>query len=294
MNALEVIENITNTSLFDLDLKYCLVNKFKEPYRIDNTLARPNVMEDFVSLEQILSCNRLRRYNGLGISIQASNICAIDVDHCFSEPNDIFTADERATDILKMFKDVAYCEYSFSGTGLRIFFKASIIKDYSEKFYIKNSSNGIEYYQPNDSYRYVTVTGNAIYDKIDSSKNIDEVIQSFLNKYMQKPIKIFNTIQEIKPKSSDELKKDIRVFYLKNTLFQNLWFGKAPGSGKNESELDYQLIAFIYENLTQDKAQVKETFESSPYFKSKDDKHIYKWKYNDYRYFEYIFKNISQ
>lgn len=294
MKVVDIINNITNTSLFDLDLKYCLVNKFKEPYKIDNTLARPNILSDFVSLEDILSCDKLNRYEGIGVSIQASKICAIDVDHCFNKPNDISTADERAIEILDMFKDVAYCEFSFSGNGLRIFFIEPLIPNYNEIYYIKNSDKGIEYYQPSKSYRYVTITGNKIYDQIDPNKNLSEVVKRFLNTYMKKPIKTLNSIKTIKPKTNEELKRDIRILYLKNPIFQNLWFGVAPGSGKNESELDYQLIAYIYEYLTQDKTQVKETFESSPYFKSKDSKHIYKWEYNDNRYFEYIFKNISQ
>ena len=294
MNVIDIINNITNTSLFDLNLKYCLVNRFKEPYRIDNTLARPNEVNDFVELNEILSCKRLSRYAGLGISIQASNICAIDVDKCFSKPNDISTADERAKDILERFKDVAYCEFSFSGHGLRIFFVAPLIENYNKLYYIKNSDKEIEYYQPSKSFRYVTITGNKIYDKIDKSKNLNEVLISFLNDYMKKPIKTIKHIKDIESKSLDELKKDVRILYLKNALFQNLWFGKAPGSGKNESELDYQLLACIYENITHNKEQVKQLFELSPYFQSKDEKHIYKWEYNNFRYFEYIFQNISK
>ena len=48
---------------------------------------------------------------------------------------------------------------------------------------------------------------------------------------------------------------------MKNSTFQDLWFGVAPGSGKNESELDFQLLAMIFENITQNEEQLKALFE---------------------------------
>lgn len=295
-NAIHTLNNILETKLYLYDLRYCLVDQNKRPYKIDNTLARPNKVEDFVDLDSLFQNDKLDTYAGIGISIQASNICAIDVDHCFSIPFNISSSDERAKDIINRFKNIAYIEFSFSGTGLRVLFKENIIDNYSNLYYIKNETVGIEYYQPTKSFRYVTVTGSSIYNNeiktYDGSKSI---LIDFLNKYMLKPIKQQRNVKtnKIETRSLEQLLKLVKYHYLKDGIFQNLWFDNAPGSGKNESERDYHLMIYLFENITQDKKLIKEIFESSPFFKSKDRKHMYKWNYQNFRYFEYLYKMIQ-
>lgn len=294
MGAVDTLVDLTNTHLYESNLKYCLINEKKRPFKIDGTPARPNAVEDFVDFESLLQCEDLRPYAGIGISIQASNVCAIDVDHCFSSKFDVSSADDRAKDILNRFKDIAYCEFSFSGTGLRVIFRHSILDKYSETWYIKNESNQIEYYQPSNSFRYVTVTGKTIHNNV--VRVIDtNVLIGFLNDFMQRPFRKQYDVdtEEVETRTIEQLKKKVKFLYLTDSQFQNLWFGIAPGSGKNESELDYQLIAFLFERITQDKQILKELFESSPYFKSKDFKHINKWKNQDFRYYNYVYNRIK-
>ena len=191
MNAIDVIDRLSNTNLMFENLKFCLVDERKRPFRIDNSPAKPNDINDFVDFENLFQCTNLELYAGIGISIQASNVCAIDIDHCFSVPNDVSSGNEISDYFLNLFKDDAYCEFSFSGTGLRILFRQSLIQDYAMKYYIKNQEYHIEYYQPSNSYRYVTLTGNVIYsNSIDSGKNLSNKILEFLNKYMKKEVKI--------------------------------------------------------------------------------------------------------
>ena len=84
------------------------------------------------------------------------------------------------------------------------------------------------------------------------------------------------------------------LHYLRsNKSFQDNWFDKAPGSGSNESERDFFLLKFIFENITNDRDKAKEVFESSPFFQSKDRKHKYKWERSDNRYFNYLYNVIS-
>lgn len=297
---IETLNNIINTNNEDLlNLKYCLVTKDKLPYRIDEILARSNHSEDFVSIQEIISNLEninIENYKGVGISIQASNICAIDVDHCFSSPFDITSGDERAQRLVDKFKDLAYIEFSFSGTGLRILFKSNLIENYSDKYYIKNKNNSIEYYQPNNSYRYVTITGRFIYNNL--IKDIDNnIIIGFLNEYMKKTIKSYDSIiatNEIETRNYDQLMKLVKCKYLKDYSFQELWFTKAPGSGKDESERDYHLVAYLYENITQDKNLLKQIFESSEFFKTKDWKHVNKWKNQNGRYLNYLYDTIRR
>ncbi len=294
MTALEVLNNLMLTDLVQNDLKYCLVDKKKIPHKLDGSLARPNCDEDFVDIFELTNAENLAEYAGLGISIKASNITAIDVDHCFSEPFVFETIDERGKDIFEMFKSFSYIEFSFSGTGMRVLFRCDNIDEYSKTYFVKNSKQNIEFYQPSGNARYVTITGkylanNSIQNKI----HISEVLFSFLNKYMIRPIKPINECAiHNSDKSIDELRNELKKHLFRNIPFQEKWFGKAPGSNKNESELDYAIISFIYTNITTDKEKIRILFESSPYFKSKDYKHKYKWEYNNHRYYDFIYSRL--
>lgn len=294
MNSYETLINLLDTSLPLDRFKFCLVNENKLPFNLNGKCVKINNINDFISFESLIHFNKLEKYAGIGISIQGSNISAIDVDKCFSIPFDINSADDRALDIIQMFIDYAYIEFSFSGTGLRILFTQNITID-NTKFYIKNEKNKIEYYQQcSNSFRYVTITGKKIVDN-----NINEFIDSsvllqFVNKYMKKEVKEKNyQFFSDENKSFDELMKDVKKLYLKNYIFQEAWFNNAPGSNSNESERDFLLLSLLYENITQDKEKLKKIFECSPYFLSKDIKHINKWKYNNNRYYNYVYERLK-
>ena len=297
MNALDTINNIINNTYLPLvDLKYCLVNKDKIPFKINGENAKPNNINDFVDIDTLLNCNNLEDYSGVGISIQASNISAIDVDKCFKIPFDINSADDRALDIIQRFFDYAYIEFSFSGKGLRVLFKQEIIENYSKTFYIKNESNGVEFYQPSQSYRYVTITGRVINNKeINTNKDFSHIILKFLNDYMKRPVKNKKDIKVIENdnRTIEQILKKVKSKLLTDFIFQEHWFSKAPGSGSNESEIDYFILSYLFENVVQDKEKLRIVFENSPYFKSKDKKHLNKWMYNDYRYYNYIYERLS-
>lgn len=297
MNALDTINNIINNTYLPLaDLKYCLVNKNKIPFKINGENAKPNNINDFVDIDTLLNCNNLEDYSGVGISIQASNISAIDVDKCFEIPFDINSADDRALDIIQRFFDYAYIEFSFSGKGLRVLFKQEIIENYSKTFYIKNESNGVEFYQPSQSYRYVTITGRVINNKeINTNKDFSHIILKFLNDYMKRPVKNKKDIKVIENdnRTIEQILKKVKSKLLTDFIFQEHWFSKAPGSGSNESEIDYFILSYLFENVVQDKEKLRIVFENSPYFKSKDKKHLNKWMYNDYRYYNYIYERLS-
>lgn len=299
MSALDTLERIiVNPNLMEHDFRYCLVKgKDKVPYSFKGHLAHPNNEDDFCSLEELSSVEHLEKYEGIGISIIGSNVCAIDVDKCFSIPFVLDSGDDRAKDTLETFKDKAYIEFSFSGKGLRVLFKVDNIPDYTKTYYIKNDKTGIEYYQPGNTPRYVTITGKVIFDNSLSKMTNLDTIYGFLNKYMIRP-KTFvkklknNDILQNNELSFDELMKKVKSLYLKDIEFQNLWFGVAPGSGKNESQLDFHLISILFENITDDKEMLKTLFENSPYFATKDKKHLNKWYYGNNRYFEYIYEHL--
>jgi putative DNA primase/helicase len=292
MTAFNIIEAI-NANKFLCEahfLRYCFVNKEKVPFQYNGTdSARPNVASDFVPLGQ-LDLAKATEFAGVGVSIQASGICAIDVDKCFRVPFDLSTADGRAQDIINIFGDKTYIEFSFSGTGLRILFRAAPISDYEKRYYIKNSRTQCEYYYPQGSNRYVTVTGRTI---IYAGINFlpEAILKVFLDTYMIRPVKS-TTGSAREPIQGD--RNNLLLHFLRtNKSFQDNWFDKAPGSGSNESERDFFLLKFIFENITNNQEEAKTIFEESPFFKSKDRKHIYKWTRADNRYFNYLYNVIS-
>ena len=298
MSALDTLERIVENSEFlDHPFRYCLVADDKIPYSLNGTRAHPNDGEDFCSLEELSTFPKLDKYAGIGISIIESGISAIDVDKCFKTPFDINSIDERGKDILEMFRGKAYAEFSFSGKGLRILFIVPNVPNYPETYYIKNDKNHIEYYQPGNTARYVTITGRSIYNYGFNKMDNLSTIYLFLNKYMTRPK------TKLKPAftcdltgnnelSLNELLKKVKSLYLVDIEFQDLWWGEAPGSGKGESEKDFHLLSILYNKVVEDKEKLRELFEASPYFSTKDKKHLNKWYYNNYRYFDYIYDHL--
>ena len=70
-NALDTLLKIAeNENLINSNLKYCLVTEKKLPYKLDNTPAKINNINDFVNFEELLN-GELEKYAGIGISIQA-------------------------------------------------------------------------------------------------------------------------------------------------------------------------------------------------------------------------------
>lgn len=301
MSALETLINISNNeNLVSHDFRYCLVDETKHPFTIEGTFARPNHSEDFVRWKDLVDApvSVLDKYAGLGVSVQASNICAIDIDHCAFNKFDVESLDSRARDIITIMKSFAYIEFSFSGNGVRIFFKAHKIDNYEQIYYTKNSAVNIEYYYPEGSARYVTITGRTIVDNPIKTLTYDEQqrLTIFLNKYMKRKHELHSTdvVEHKDDRSLDDLMKLVKYRYLTNNSFQDVWFSPAPGSGHDESERDYKLVAEIYDNITKDKNKIKQIFEQSPFFKSKDWKHVSKWQKQDGRYFNYLYSRINE
>lgn len=301
MSAIDILSRILkDDNLKYYPFRYCLVDSNKIPYNLVDERAKPNDPRDFSDIGDVLMKENLYDYIGLGISVKESNICAIDVDKCFKIPNDVKSADERAIEIINLFKDYAYIEFSFSGTGLRIIFSMDLnIENYLSKYYVKNEKTQIEFYQPTGSARYVTITGNCLFSnpikQENNNKALQETILTFLNKYMCR-----QQITRSEPKTSENedldlntLKQKVKYYYLKNSSFQNKWFSTPSGSNGNESETDFAILTFLYNFVTRDKEKIKLLFESSPYFKKKDNKHIYKWEAMNNRYYNYLYSRIN-
>ena len=228
-----------------------------------------------------------------------------NLDHCVEVPLDINTANQQAKDIVSMFKDFAYIEFSFSGKGIRILTRQNEIKNYRNQYYIKNSNLGIEFYQPafDDiiSNRYVTITGNVIYNnRVDCEEDHTDVLKAFLDKYMKKEVQHKNTIvitHKNEDKDMDYLRKLVKRWLITDQNFQDDWFkdGIHPTKADHdESERDFRILTFLYTHITTDTEKIRKLFEESTFFKTKDNSHIRKWEYNDYRYFKYQISKIIE
>lgn len=295
MNAFGCICKIVETKLVESDLRYCLIDSRKLPYQISGLPARSNDDSTFVDFDTLLTCDKLNEYEGVGISVQASKICAVDIDHCLSVKDDFSSMSDLAKEIVDMFKDFAYIESSFSGFGIRILMKQRCVPDYKTNYYLKNSKIKVEYYQFDQPGRYVSVTGNCYVNNSLDAEDKQDVIVRFLEKYMKRQYQFHvNVVNSQKDERSiDELMKKVKHLYRTDSSFQDLWFEKAPGHGSNESERDYRLVAEIYENVTKDEDKILQIFKQSKFYKSKDSEHIYKFTRDDHKYFKYLYSVIN-
>ena len=116
-------------------------------------------------------------YDGIGIGV-FGDICAIDIDSCVEDG----VLSDMAEDIIARMD--TYTEYSPSGSGVRILFKASIPAYDKDRYYINNRQIKLEVYVAGYTSRFVTVTGNAI-----CGTGIEErtdALAEVLEKYMRR------------------------------------------------------------------------------------------------------------
>jgi putative DNA primase/helicase len=79
-------------------------------------------------------------YDGIGIGV-FGDICAIDIDSCVEDG----VLSDMAEDIIARMD--TYTEYSPSGTGVRILFKASLPAYDKDRYYINNRQIKLEVYE---------------------------------------------------------------------------------------------------------------------------------------------------
>ena len=222
--------------------------------------------DPFYSIEELLNLG-IEKYDTIGIKVQG-DISSIDIDHCVS--GDIIT--DEALDIIHNIR--SYTEVSPSGTGIRILFTASNPFN-REKYKIKNSLNGVEYYDGQDQLtkggRMVRLSG----DRIFTEYNFSEVdTTDILDRYMMKDHRdtlykmVEGDINENKCYFIGEyLKKDYSIY---NIYYRHMAI-------LSESEWDLLLlnhISFYTDNLN----EIRYIFENTTYFKNKDQRHLNKWK----------------
>jgi replicative DNA helicase len=248
--------------------------------------TKPNQKETFRSYEETMKLKK--DYEGIGIGIFDS-FCGIDIDHCINDKGEMT---ELAKDIIKRIK--SYTEKSLSGTGIHIVFKCNNQKQFdSMKYYTKmnekqlqengfNGTGGLELYQGQFDNRYLTLTGNTL---INDLKTIDsEVIEGIVEDYMKKPQiqKKSDTNRDTSGNYQDDL-QFLNTGLKQGSKLIELWNSTPSGSGGDESETDLKLLCQLAYWTNCNESLMIQSFESSPYFMQKDDKHKNKWNREDYQ-----------
>ena len=148
----------------------------KVPYKINGFKGDPTKKATFTDFNT--AANHRSGYDGIGIGV-FNDISAMDIDHCVE--NGVLS--DMAEDIIARMD--SYTEYSPSGTGVRILFKANLPTYDKNRYYINNRKIKLEVYIVGYTGHFVTVTGNAI-----SGTGIEErtdALKKVLEKYMVKP-----------------------------------------------------------------------------------------------------------
>ena len=150
-------------------------NRTKVPYQTNGLCADSSNKATFT--DYAIAVRHRAAYDGIGIGV-FGDICAIDIDSCVEDG----VLSDMAEDIIARMD--TYTEYSPSGTGVRILFKASLPAYDKGRYYINNRQIKLEVYVAGYTSRFVTVTGNAI-----SGTGIEErtdALTEVLEKYMRK------------------------------------------------------------------------------------------------------------
>ena len=151
--------------------------KTKVPYNpLTGQMARSN---DVSSFTEFKTAQGARGYDGIGIGI-FNGICAIDLDDCVTDSGYYSGA---ASEIVSLMH--SYTEYSPSGNGLHILFRADSFQYDTKHYYIMNHKAGIEVYVAGSTKKYVTLTGNVCesYEFGDRTKEL----QILLDRFMRRP-----------------------------------------------------------------------------------------------------------
>lgn len=189
----------------------------------------------FAPLSVALEALERGSYDGLGVGV-FNGLGAIDIDHCISDSGEL---SELAFDVLNMVQ--GYTEYSPSGRGLRILFKATGFEYDRDRYYINCQNIGLEVYIAGTTQKYVTVTGNAMNPGYDLQER-GEQLAAVLEKYMVRSAK--QTTPALTPPQAVDLDDAALIERAKRAkngvAFTALWSGDTTGY-QSRSEADLAL-----------------------------------------------------
>lgn len=255
--------------------------KESEAYRKKEEYFGASNQEDkFNHLDKVLPLTSSKYGIGFGIF---DTFGAIDLDHCLNEEGKLLLDDfsKCVKEIVTSLK--TYTEKSPSGTGLHLYFKIKGMKmnpeEFSKKYYTnrrlnKETNQGLEIYLSGMTKKYLTITGEKLGEHNFREISFEE-LEPILEKYMKRFSSV-NTTTNLVTNQQDSLKIGLE----KDSLLIDL-YNDTSHSG-NESEEDMRLLSKLAYYCNKDSQAIRQAFETSPFYMTKDEEHLQKWKREDY------------
>ena len=278
----------------------------KVPYNADGTRAKsddPRTWIDF-QLAQMMNGDP---YNGIGVFFGrvpgldgSANLCGIDIDGDHDSSSGAHN--DLEAEVLFLFSGT-YAERSPSGTGVHILFTVdgtrvphvtikakdgSTTTKLDPAYYLKNSSNGLEFYAGGLTNRFFTFTGDRV-SAGDAVTDQTDALLTFLDRYMRRPERAapattHNRVQTPTTNAAhvanvDGIDIEKRLNVARNAangdLFRQLYdIGDTANYGGDDSAADAALCAFLAFYLNGNPALIDDAFRKSALYRPKwDDRH---------------------
>ena len=229
--------------------------------------AQSTNRDTFAPLDEALKALESGKYDGLGVGI-FGNVGAIDIDHCIDNNSEL---SPLAFDVLNMVQ--GYTEYSPSGRGLRILFKATGFQYDKTRYYINNQKAGLEVYIAGCTAKFVTVTGRTLTHGRDLEERGGQ-LAAVLEKYMVRPKMSRPTPLGASSGAVDldDLELVERAKRSRNgAKFAALWAGDTSGYS-SPSEADMALCNWLAWWTNKDAGRVDRIFRRSGLMRAKWDR----------------------
>lgn len=207
-------------------------------------------------------------YNGVGIRV-SNGFSAVDIDHCVE--NGVIS--DLAMSIINELE--SYTEFSPSKTGVRIIFRVRDGYAYNrEKYYLKNPHNGVEIYVCGETNRFVTITGNTIYDF--PVRDATDILPAVLDDHMLRPSTKKKFVADPFPAVSLTDDEVISKAFNSSAKFRALFNGDIAEYNDDHSSADLALCNILAFWTGRNADAIDRVFRKSALFRDK-------WLRDDYR-----------
>lgn len=225
----------------------------------------PNTFSSFDIADELYMTDD---YDGVGIRV-SNGFSAVDIDDCIE--NGKLTA--LAVSIIDALQ--SYTEYSPSKSGVRIIFKAPGYKYDSETYYLRNPHNKCEVYVCGATNRFVTITGNTVYN-YPVREVTGEILKPILDEYMLRPVKHRSSSTTTAEVPAISLSDEQVIFKASaSDKFRALFSGDMTAYNNDQSSADLALCNILAFWTGKNAEQMDRIFRQSGLFRDK-------WLRDDY------------
>jgi len=219
-------------------------------------------------------------FDGIGLGI-FGEVAAIDIDHCINDAGELSKLAQTVIETMD-----TYTEYSPSGKGIRIIFRAPGFSFDKSRYYINQqdakdpgevweTQQGLEVYIAGATNKYVTVTGNTIRAKDAEERSAQ--VQAILDRYMRRQDKAAPSPApaSLPVDVSDRELIDIASRGKNGARFVALYSRGEIEGYPSQSEADQALMNSLAFYTGKDEARMIELFKSSALYRPKEKPESY-------------------